>query len=254
MINWIFAAAIVPAAVLYVCLHRAKRALLVFCYEKTGSAPRASRLKHEWTPATRLERTLKTLVRHKFTTVFPADLTSKKLPSKPVLLAFMGGYQSFYTDVFPLLQKYNMKACVFLAQDFAGTYNAWQNPHAEPWQNLLTPAQLKEMDKSGRVSFGAIDLRARDLTLLPEAEARFGLEENIFRLKEQLGLTAQAAAFWPASKWNKKTAQEIMRGLEKLPVLTPVRGVNPDMKTTLLKTLYPARNPRFARCAVWFRR
>lgn len=255
MNNWIYTAcALATAAALYAFFRRSPRALLVLCYEKVGRAPKNSRLKKEWTSAKAVERTLKTLAKRGFTTVVPKDLNGKKQPAKPVLLAFMGGYQSFYTDVFPLLQKYNAKACIFLAQEYTGAYNAWQNPYSEPWQNTLTKKQLKELADSGLVSFGAIDLKARDITRLPAEEARFGLEENLFRLKEQLGLTPQAVSCWPAKNWNKKTAPEMLHGLESLPILTPVAGVNTEMKTTFLKTLYPAQKPWRVRWALWTHR
>lgn len=252
MIYPLAAAGMISAAVIYLYVHRAPRALPVLTYEKIGRMPKHSRLKNEWTPAAVLERTLQTLCRRGFKTVFPGELTKNTLPTKPVLLAFMGGYQSFYTEVFPLLKKYNAKACVFLAQEYVGTYDAWKNPYQEPWQNLLTKTQLKELRQSKLVEFGALDLQARDLTLLSAQEAAFGAAENSFRLKKQLGITAQAFAFWPAAKWNEKTAQEIRRGIENCPVLTPVVGVNPAEEKTFLKTL-PASSWR-ARLAVWFRR
>ncbi|MDD7579163.1 MAG: polysaccharide deacetylase family protein [Elusimicrobia bacterium] len=254
MIYPLTAAGILLTAAAYVLLRRAKRALVVLTHVKIGRPPANARLKNEWTSVAQLERTLNNLARRNFTTVLPGELSKSRLPAKPVLLAFMGGYQSFYTEVFPLLQKYNAKACVFLAQEYVGAYDAWQDPYREPWQNLLTETQLKELRQSGLVEFGALDLKARDLTLLPVREAAFGAAENSFRLKKQLGLTVEAFAFWPAAKWNEKTAREMLHGLENLPVLTPVPGVNSDTKTMFLKTLDPAKNPWRTRCAVWFRR
>lgn len=255
MSNWIYTAcALGFAAAVYAFFRRSPQALVVLCYEKIGRAPKKSRLKQEWTLVKAVEHTLKTLAKRGFTTIAPKDLNTKQQPAKPILLAFMGGYQSFYTDVFPLLQRYKAKACVFLAQEYVGAYNAWQNPYLESWQNLLTEKQLKELAASGLVSFGAVDLKARDITRLPAEEARFGLEENLFRLREQLGLTPQAAACWPAKKWNKKTAPEILGGLDNLPILTPVTGVNPAGKNGLLKTIYPAKNPWRARWALWTHR
>lgn len=245
-------AAVLAAAVIYLHVYRAQRALVVLTYEKIGRAPENSRLKNEWTSLRTLEHTLQTLARRGQKTVLPTELTRGRLPAKPVLLAFMGGYQSFYTDALPLLIKYHAKACVFFAQEYVGAYDAWQDPYREPWQNLLTVAQLKELKQSGLVEFGALDLKARDLTLLPVSEAAFGAAENSFRLKKQLGLPVEAFAFWPAEKWNEKTAQEMLHGLENLPVLTPVPGVNPDTKTAFLKTL-PANSLR-ARWALWTRR
>ena len=252
MIYPLTAAGIILAAAVYVILRRAKRALVVLTYTKIGRPPATARLRNEWTSVSELERTLKNLDRRRFKTILPGELSKGRLAEKPVLLAFMGGYQSFYKDAWPILKKYRAKACVFLAQEYVGVYNAWQDPYREPWQNLLTEAQIKELKQSGLVEFGALDLKARDLTLLSVSEAAFGAAENSFRLKKQLGLTVEAFAFWPAAKWNKKTAQGIMHGLEKLPLLTPVSGVNPDTNTTFLKTL--SANSLRARWALWTRR
>lgn len=255
MSSWMYAAsAAVLAAAVCFFKYRAARALLVFSCGKIGRAPKNSRVKNEWVSPRNLEHTFAALTKRGFTSLFPEELASRRLPAKPVLLAFMGGYQSFYTEVFPLLQKYNLKACVFLAQEYAGTFNAWQNPYEEPWQNLLTEKQIKELSKSGLVRFGALGLKAEDVTLLPPQEARFSADENIFRLKKQLGIEAEAFAFWPAEKWDEKSAPETLRGLKVSAVLTPVPGVNPPpvKRPVYLKTLRPGSLR--ARAEVWFRR
>ncbi len=232
------AAGFLAAWAIYACFRRAPRALVVLTYEKTGSKFPSPRLKKSWTKTARLERTLQTLSRRGFKTVLPGDLSKGRLPAKPVMLAFMGGYQSFYTDVFPLLKKYGTKACVFLAQEYIGSYNAWQNPYEEPWQNMLTEAEIKTLKDSGLVQFGALDLKARDLTALPPEEASFGLAENIFRLKKQLGIEVHAAAFWPAANWNDSALPSFKQELNGLALLTPKRGRNePKKKTKPLKTL-----------------
>lgn len=253
MILFISVCSLIAATAVCLFFRRAKRALIVLVYDKIGRAPANSRLKNEWTSPSALERTLKTLARRQFTTVLPAGLTQKKLPAKPVMLAFMGGYQSFYTQVLPLLQKYNAKACVFLAQPYAGAYNAWQDPYQEPWQNILTPAQIKEAKQSGLVEFGALDLHVRDVTILPAEEAVFGLEENLFRLKKQLGLNAQSVAFWPAGNKKNAAPEQLVQRLKNFICLTRRAGVNePDKRTLPLKTLR-AGSLR-ARLALWARR
>lgn len=238
---------------IYLFFRRARRALIVLTYGKIGRAPKNSRLKNEWSSLKDLERTLKMLSRRGFTTVLPAELTEETLPQKPVMLAFMGGYQSFYTQVLPLLQKYNQKACVFLAQPYVGGCNAWQDPYQEPWQNMLTEAQIKEAKQSGLAEFGALDLQMRDVTTLPEEEAVFGMEENIFRLKQQFGLNVKSFAFWPAAKKTKNAAPELMQRLKNLICLTPHSGVNePEKRTLPLKTL--RGNTFGAQWALWSRR
>jgi peptidoglycan/xylan/chitin deacetylase (PgdA/CDA1 family) len=65
------------------------------------------------------------------------------LPAKPVVLTFDDGYRDFYTDVFPVLKKYNAKATVYMIAGFVG------------YKNNLTDAQLKELAVSGLVDIGA---------------------------------------------------------------------------------------------------
>ena len=188
-----------------------------------------------------------------FTAISPEALAAgKKMPQKPVLLAFMGGYRSFITEIFPLLQKYKVCAAVFLAPDLAGQYNAWQDPHLEPWQNLLTEKELKTLQKSGLVSFGALALGGRDLTAVSAEEAVYLAQESLFRLK---GLAPAGFAFWPAKHFDEKKAAEILGGKNNLPVITPVCGINPaERKTGFLKTLAPSKHPFSVRYALWKRR
>lgn len=249
----ISAAAVILAAAVYLFFHRASRALVVLTYNKIGQAPKSSRLKHEWTTSAALEHTLQALSRRGQKTILPSALTQNRLPAKPVMLAFMGGYQSFYTEVMPLLKKYKANACLFLAQPYVGAYNAWQNPYQEPWQNILTQAQLKEIKQTGLVEFGALDLHVRNVTELPANEAVFGVQENIFRLKKQLGLNVQAFAFWPSKGKTKTVKPELMQCIKNLVCFTQCCGVNHlKEKTLLLKTLH-GQSFR-ARYALWTRR
>ncbi len=247
------AAVIILAAAVCLFVRRASASIIVLRYVKVGRAPQLSRLKKEWTSADDLEQTLQTLSRRGFKTVLPAELLQGRLPAKPVMLAFMGGYQSFYTQVLPLLKKYNAKACVFLAQPYIGGYNAWQPPYIEPWQNILTHAEIKEAKQSGLVEFGALDLHVRDCATLPEEEAVFGAKENIFRLKKQTGLNIQSFAFWPAGGKTKNAVPALVQHLKGLVCLTVRPGVNDPKEITLpLKTL--RGGSLRARRALWARR
>ena len=240
------------AAVFYFFLCRRPHALFVLAYEKIGKAPKHSRLKKEWVSPSQFEKELKWLRLHGFTPVSLQKLSDGKLPHKPVLLAFMGGYQSFITDIFPLFEKYQTPAAVFIPPAWIGTYNGWQDPHQEPWQNLLTEKQLKILQKSGLISFGALGLEAEDLTQRPAAEAAYSARESIFRLKTQLGLKPQGFAFWPAEPVDfKKTVRMLPDGFNG-PILTPNRGVNKRTgRRRLLKVLFPAKNVFLVRYALW---
>ena len=111
-----------------VCRHKPE-ALLVLAYEKIGTAPNNSPLKKEWTTVNQFKKTLLWLRAHGFTPINAGRLNSSATrPPKPVLLVFMGGYKSFLTDIFPLLQDSKTPATLFLPTNATGTYNKWQDP------------------------------------------------------------------------------------------------------------------------------
>ena len=88
-----------------------------------------------------LEAQLQYLTENGYTPIWFEDLAHVDKIEKPVLLTFDDGYVDNYTELFPLLQKYQVKATVFV---IAGTvdYNT----------NNLTSAQIREMSDSGLVS------------------------------------------------------------------------------------------------------
>ncbi|WP_294158206.1 poly-beta-1,6-N-acetyl-D-glucosamine N-deacetylase PgaB [uncultured Selenomonas sp.] len=69
------------------------------------------------------------------------------LPEKSVLLTFDDGYASVYTQVFPLLQKYQVPAMIALV-------TSWTEGEGKPRDvgALLTWNQVREMEASGLVS------------------------------------------------------------------------------------------------------
>ena len=74
------------------------------------------------------EAQLKFLVDNGYHVIMPDDLldawaSGKNLPSKPIVLTFDDGHEDIYKNVFPLLQKYNMRATVFLVTDHIGMKN-----------------------------------------------------------------------------------------------------------------------------------
>lgn len=66
-----------------------------------------------------------------------------KLPKKPIVLSFDDGYMDFYTDVFPILKKENVKVVEYVISDFLNR------------PNFMFSFQVQEIAKSPLVEIGA---------------------------------------------------------------------------------------------------
>lgn len=88
-----------------------------------------------------MEAQIRYLVENGYTPIWFEDLPRVDEIEKPVILTYDDGYMDNYTELFPILQKYNVKATVFMV---TGTID--YNPRS------LTAAQIREMSDSGLVS------------------------------------------------------------------------------------------------------
>ena len=64
-------------------------------------------------------------------------------PKKSVILSFDDGYRDFYTDVFPILKKYRVKAVAYIVSEFLDK------------PNYMLTEQVREVVRSGLVEIGA---------------------------------------------------------------------------------------------------
>jgi peptidoglycan/xylan/chitin deacetylase (PgdA/CDA1 family) len=96
-------------------------------------------------------------------------ITGQGFPDRSVVLTFDDGYQSFYTEVFPILQEVGFPATVFLIPGFCGKDNQWPGqPSSIPKMNLLTWEQINEMARFG-IEFGSHTSSHPRLDLLPDS-------------------------------------------------------------------------------------
>lgn len=181
-------------------LKRVRPSLPVLWIEATGSPLPHAKHKTAYLPYARLEKLLSALTRKHFTPVLPAEIIKGTCPQNPVLLIFDGGYQTFYTHVFPLLEKYNFRAAITLPAGLIGQYNRWEEKG--PWQNLLTAAQAQTLQKSGRVEFISAGLDYSDLNNLPIDSAVWQLQESKSRLTQLYRLPVCAYFFSSTSPQN----------------------------------------------------
>lgn len=78
-----------------------------------------------------------------YETIFATDLATANTKKKQVVITLDDGYDDNYTNVFPLLKQYNMKATIYMICDLIDR------------PGYLSRSQLREMADSGLVEIGS---------------------------------------------------------------------------------------------------
>ena len=117
--------------------------------------------------------------------------------SDSAILTFDDGYADFYNVVYPLLKKYQIKATVYVINNYIGRFG------------FLNEAQIKEMLNSGLVELGAHTLDHLYLKTISDKVAIDQVVESKKKLEKQFGVTVATFAY-PYGAFNKQTV-EIVR-------------------------------------------
>ncbi len=104
------------------------------------------------------------------------------LPPRPIVITCDDGFESNYRHAFPVLKRLGMRATVFMTADRASENFARYARFDAP----LTDEQLSELSRNG-VAVESHGMTHRYLSDLPEAEARWELEETRARLARITG-------------------------------------------------------------------
>lgn len=134
------------------------------------------------------EEEVKTLKDAGYVFITPRDLANalddkNNLPSKPIILSFDDGYRDFYTDVFPILKKYQVKAIVYVVPNFLNKPN-----NMDDWQ-------LLEIAKSGLVEIGAHTMNHMYLSGLPRDRIEYEVRQSKKYLEKLLGIRVVSFAY-----------------------------------------------------------
>lgn len=134
------------------------------------------------------EEQAKFLVQNGYTTITLEELTDalmgkKDLPPKPVILTFDDGYRDFYTDAFPILKKYNLKATNFV---FPNVLNKKNN--MDTWM-------IQEVINSGLVTIGSHTLSHAYLPKLSKELAHKEISESKIVLEQIIGKPVRVFAY-----------------------------------------------------------
>lgn len=153
----------------------------------------------------RLEEQLRYLEENGFTTIWFSDLARLDQIEKPVMLTFDDGYMDNYTELYPLLRKYQAKATIFVITDTIDL-----NPRN------LTSDQIRELSASGLVEIQSHTVTHPYLTSLTPNDQRWELAQSKLVLTRLTGKEPYVICY-PSGQRGKDTL-EIARELYVLGV------------------------------------
>ena len=157
-----------------------------------------------------------------------ADTLDDKItiPQKSVILTFDDGYRDFYTDVFPILKKYQVKAVVYVVPNFLDLPN-----------NLTTP-QLKEIVNSGLVEIGAHTMNHTYLSGLPRPRVEFEVIQSKKILEKILGFKIVSFAY-PGGAFDNTIIDVVQKAGFRLAVTTISGTYAMDINRFFLNRIRP---------------
>jgi peptidoglycan/xylan/chitin deacetylase (PgdA/CDA1 family) len=122
---------------------------------------------------------LRNLLKQGYTPITARELVNSwfsgtPLPSRPIVLTFDDGYRDNYTNAYPLLKKYHVKATLFVITGAVGR------------PNYLTWPQIQEMEKSGLVDVESHSVHHPDMSNLTPEQAKMELTVSKAMLEAHL--------------------------------------------------------------------
>lgn len=131
---------------------------------------------------------------HGYQTIFFSDLTHLSDYDKPVILTFDDGYLGTYTELFPLLKEFDMKATVFVITASIGT------------EHDITAEEAKEMSDSGLVSIQSHTVNHPALAELSAEEQEEELKQSQLDIARITGRVPYALSY-PTGSYNATTIE-----------------------------------------------
>lgn len=114
------------------------------------------------------------------------------LSSKSAILTFDDGYEDFYTVVFPILKKYQLRATAYIIYDFIGR------------KGFMNEKEINEILASDLVEIGSHTLDHLYLKLVPESTARKQIFESKQKLEERFRIKIMTFAY-PYGAFTQET-------------------------------------------------
>lgn len=141
------------------------------------------------------EQHLQALKDARYETYFVKDVPrildgSIQYSTQSAILSFDDGYEDFYTEVFPLLKKYNMRATLYIITNYIGK------------KGFLNEAQIRELIESDLVEIGSHTQDHVYLKVSPKDYADTQIRESKAMLEDTFNIRVKTFAY-PYGAFNE---------------------------------------------------
>lgn len=140
-----------------------------------------------------MEAHLQFLVENGYDPIFFEDLPRVEEYDKPVIITVDDGYLDNYTTLYPLLQKYQVKATIFVVTSSIGNR-----------ETSMTPEMVKELSDSGLVSIQSHTVNHKVLRDLTAEEQQNELERSRLYVARMTGREPFVVSY-PTGAYNRDT-------------------------------------------------
>jgi peptidoglycan/xylan/chitin deacetylase (PgdA/CDA1 family) len=130
-------------------------------------------------------------------------------PERSLAITFDDGYESVYSQAFPILQRYGWSATVFLTVGANGPRTGSERLPSVEERSMLSWSEIREMQRGG-ITFGAHTLTHPDLTRLPSARVETEVRDSRAIIEDALG-TAVTSFAYPFGRYDRRCRDIVRR-------------------------------------------
>ena len=203
----------------------------VLIYHKIDFLPSDVRIRGAFTSPRRFAKQIAYLKKKEFDFYTVSELVNfyknnGKFPPKGIALTFDDGWEDNYTNAFPVLQKFGVKATIFLVSSCIGQTSAKVTPEGEGARAHLSQMQILEMSQYG-IEFGSHSSNHKLFNRISTEEIELEVRESKSYIENLLQKECSVFAY-PAGFYTE-AAKKIIKNSGYNAAFSTVYGANDDI-------------------------